>query len=424
MAKVLVIGQGAREHALAKQFANSTEVDTVFVAPGNPGMVSTKIQTVPLAEEEFADLVDFAKTEEIDLTVVGPELPLQNGIVDEFLKADLRVFGPTKAAAKLENSKHFAKDVMDKAGVKTASYRSFTDEESAKRYLLQVDYPQVIKANGLAAGKGVVIVEDYLDAKETIHEMLGNKKFGTTEVVIEEFLDGEEFSCLAMVNAGQIVQMPLAQDHKAAFDGDLGPNTGGMGAYSPLLHLPKSLNQQTLEEVIQPTIAELKRRDIDFCGFLYAGMIMTKDGLKVIEFNTRMGDPESSVVLPQLKSSLYEVLTDLLDEKAIQPNEVKWQEDEICLGVVVSSEDYPQSSGSGVNLELFKDLPANIDVDFAGVKEDENHQLVSDGGRILCLTTTAKTVKEAQKNIYSWLYQQDLAGLRYRSDIGHRAVND
>ncbi|CUS25612.1 phosphoribosylamine--glycine ligase [Paucilactobacillus oligofermentans DSM 15707 = LMG 22743] len=416
MAKVLVIGSGAREHAICRQFLKSEHVETVFCAPGNPGMQASNLKLVPIDELAFDELINFAKLEHIDLTVVGPEVPLQAGIVDYFMAADLKIFGPTKNAARLEGSKTFAKEQMEIAQIPTAEYQNFSDEIKAIAYLNQVDYPIVIKSDGLAAGKGVVIATDYEMAIVTVHEMLGESKFAADEIVIEEFLIGQEFSFFTFVNGTQIIPMPLAQDHKAAYDGDLGPNTGGMGAYSPVPQISQEIRDATLDTIIQPIVNTMAAGN-PFCGILYTGLIATDSGPKVIEFNVRFGDPETSVVLPQLKTDFYELLIKLLNHEL---QVVEWQSDQTYLCVGVASKAYPQSSGSGVNLSRFLETPTDIQVDFAGTKQVDD-TLVSSGGRILSLVTHANSVESAQDKIYQWLDQQSIDGLRYRRDIGDKA---
>ncbi|WP_224429264.1 phosphoribosylamine--glycine ligase [Pediococcus acidilactici] len=415
MAKVLVIGQGAREHAIGRQLLLSEQVEEVYCAPGNPGMLRSGIKTVLIKELNFEKLVEFARKQAVSLTVVGPELLLQQGIVDYFNAAGLAIFGPTQAAAKLESSKQFAKKVMQEAGVSTACYASFQDESSAIQALSKVSYPVVIKADGLAAGKGVTIAKNQSDAVAIIHQLLGEHQFNTSSIVIEEYLKGQEFSLMAFVNDDQIIPMPLSQDHKAAYDGDRGPNTGGMGAYSPLPQFPTELGKRCVDAVVRPIIHALRQRDISFCGVLYAGLIMTKTGPKVIEFNVRFGDPETEVVLPQLQSDFYELILGLLDQ---QPPQVKWQNNDIYLGVVVSSENYPQSSAEGISLSSFNSVPVDLTVNYAGVAQDLKGELVSDGGRILCATTKASNITQARTILYSWLNQQKLVGMRYRNDIG------
>ncbi len=418
MAKVLVIGNGAREHVLGRQLLKSSQVEKVYCAPGNPGMLESGIEIIPIGVSDFEGLVEFAQKQGIDLTIVGPEQPLQQGIVDYFSTAGLTIFGPTQAAAKLESSKEFAKKIMQEAGVPTASYVSYQDEATAIKGLAKNSYPLVIKSDGLAAGKGVVIAKNQEEATTTIHKMLGEHQFDSKSIIIEEFLTGQEFSLMAFIQDEQIIPMPLSQDHKAAYDGDEGPNTGGMGAYSPLQQFPSDLVNEDVEKIIRPIIRTLKKKNITFCGILYAGLIMTDSGPKVIEFNVRLGDPETVVVLPQLQSDLYEMLQGLLHH---QVPVVKWQKDQVYLGVVISSQTYPQASARGVELADFNYLPSNITVNYAGVSCNQNGQLISNGGRILCLTTRAGNITKAQAILYGWLNQHPIPSLRYRSDIGDKA---
>lgn len=418
MAKVLVIGNGAREHVLGRQLLKSSQVEKVYCAPGNPGMLESGIEIIPIGVSDFEGLVEFAQKQGIDLTIVGPEQPLQQGIVDYFSTAGLTIFGPTQAAAKLESSKEFAKKIMQEAGVPTASYVSYQDEATAIKGLAKNSYPLVIKSDGLAAGKGVVIAKNQEEATTTIHKMLGEHQFDSKSIIIEEFLTGQEFSLMAFIQDEQIIPMPLSQDHKAAYDGDEGPNTGGMGAYSPLQQFPSDLVNEGVEKIIRPIIRTLKKKNITFCGILYAGLIMTDSGPKVIEFNVRLGDPETVVVLPQLQSDLYEMLQGLLHH---QVPVVKWQKDQVYLGVVISSQTYPQASARGVELADFNYLPSNITVNYAGVSCNQNGQLISNGGRILCLTTRAGNITKAQAILYGWLNQHSIPSLRYRSDIGDKA---
>lgn len=420
MATVLVVGRGGREHVISKQFLKSSQVTAVYCAPGNPGMAQDGIQLVPIDELAFSDLIAFAQQHQIDLTFVGPEVPLQQGIVDAFQAAALPIFGPNQAAAQLEGSKTFAKKIMAQAHVATAAYTSYTDEAAAIAALDQQTFPVVLKANGLAAGKGVVIAQNRAEAVTALHEFLGQHRFDTTKVVMEEFLVGEEFSLMAFVSGDQVLPMPLAQDHKAAFDGDQGPNTGGMGAYSPLPQMPAELAEQGLQQVLRPVVAAMQAAGYPFTGILYAGLIKTATGIKVIEFNVRFGDPETQVVLPQLETDFYQLIQALLAQR---PVTVGWQHGQTYLGVVVADEQYPMASGAGHDLSAFQQLPAGLTCDYAGTKQS-NQQLVSSGGRVLCVVTAAASIQAAQTTIYTWLQQQNLSGLRYRGDIGHRAVDE
>lgn len=337
---VLVIGRGGREHALAWKFAQSEKVEKVYVAPGNEGMrdVATPVD---IDENDFDALVLFAKENNVELTFVGPEIPLMNGIVDCFKEEGLRVFGPNKAAAVIEGSKAFTKELMKKYDIPTAAYETFTDYEEAVQYIQKVGAPIVIKADGLAAGKGVTVAMTLEEALQAVKEMLQDVKFGAAskKVVIEEFLDGQEFSLMAFVNGTTVHPMVIAQDHKRAFDGDKGPNTGGMGAYSPVLQIPESAVQEAIQTVLHPTAKAMIAENRSFTGILYAGLILTNDGPKVIEFNARFGDPETEVVLPRLENDLVDVCNAVLDESELT---LQWSE-EAVIGVVLASKGYPEA---------------------------------------------------------------------------------
>lgn len=410
--KVLVIGSGGREHAIAKKFLDSPHVREVFVAPGNPGMVIDGIKTVAISELSNNELVDFALKQNIELTFVGPETALVNGVVDAFENAKLRIFGPKRVAAELEGSKAFAKAIMTKYKVPTASYQSFTDLNTAKAYLKKQGVPIVIKADGLAAGKGVTVAFDEVTALKALEDIFS---LPNSRVVIEEFLEGEEFSLFSFVHEGQIYPMPLAQDHKRAFDNDQGPNTGGMGAYCPVAHLSDAVVQEALEKVVKPTVAGLINEGKSFTGILYAGLILTKDGVKTIEFNARFGDPETQVVLPRLKSDFAMVLIDILEGR--QPDLV-WQETGVTVGVVVAAQGYPSHSQQGIVLPHF---PKEWEVYYAGVTDEEG-KLVSSGGRVYLLSETGQEMAQVQKALYEKLAKVKTDGLFYRHDIGSRAV--
>lgn len=337
---VLVIGRGGREHALAWKFAQSEKVEKVYVAPGNEGMrdVATPID---IDENDFDALILFAKENHVELTFVGTEIPLMNGIVDRFKEEGLRVFGPNKAAAVIEGSKAFTKELMKKYNIPTAAYETFTDYEEAVQYIEKVGAPIVIKADGLAAGKGVTVAMTLEEALQAAKEMLQDVKFGeaSKKVVIEEFLDGQEFSLMAFVNGTTVHPMVIAQDHKRAFDGDKGPNTGGMGAYSPVPQISESAVQEAIETVLHPTAKAMIQENRSFTGILYAGLILTNDGPKVIEFNARFGDPETEVVLPRLENDLVDVCNAVLDESELT---LQWSEESV-IGVVLASKGYPEA---------------------------------------------------------------------------------
>lgn len=415
--KLLVIGGGGREHAIAKKLLDSKHVETVFCVPGNPGMKRDGIQTIPIPEDDHQTLIDFAKEQNAAWTIVGPEVPLFNGIVDDFEAAGLIVFGPSKAAALIEASKDFAKQLMVKQNIPTSNYESFDNYEKAKNYLEKVGAPIVIKADGLAAGKGVVVAETLERAQEALKEMMIDEKFGDSadKVVIEECLVGEEFSLMAFVKEEKVYPMVISQDHKRAYENDEGPNTGGMGAYSPVPQISDSIVQEAIEKILKPAAKGMVEQGRSFTGILYAGVMATDEGPKTIEFNARFGDPETQVILNRLESDLAQVITDLL--KAKDPT-LKWKTSGVDLGVVVAAEGYPESYAKEVPLEL----PESEDtmIYFAGVKE-KNKELVSNGGRIYLVEASGKTIEEAQEIIYSQLEQVNTERTFYRKDIGNKA---
>lgn len=415
--KLLVIGGGGREHAIAKKLLDSKHVETVFCVPGNPGMKRDGIQTIPIPEDDHQTLIDFAKEQNVAWTIVGPEVPLFNGIVDDFEAAGLTVFGPSKAAALIEASKDFAKELMVKQNIPTSNYESFDNYEKAKTYLEKVGAPIVIKADGLAAGKGVVVAETLERAQEALKEMMIDEKFGDSadKVVIEECLVGEEFSLMAFVKEEKVYPMVISQDHKRAYENDEGPNTGGMGAYSPVPQISDSIVQEAIEKILKPAAKGMVEQGRSFTGILYAGVMATDEGPKTIEFNARFGDPETQVILNRLESDLAQVITDLL--KAKDPT-LKWKTSGVDLGVVVAAEGYPEFYEKEVPLEL----PESEDtmIYFAGVKEKDK-KLVSNGGRIYLVEAFGKTIEEAQETIYSQLEQVNTERTFYRKDIGNKA---
>ncbi len=416
--KVLVIGSGGREHAIVRQFKNSPSVTEVFVAPGNDGM-KHDATCVGIEVMEFQMLVAFVQENAIDLTFVGPEQPLAAGIVDYFQAEGLRIFGPTKAAAQIEGSKSFAKELMKKYDIPTASYETFTDVNEAKAYIHKMGAPIVVKADGLAAGKGVVVALTLQEALDSVDDMIGNQKFGesSSRVVIEAFLDGEEFSYMSFVHNGQIYPMVIAQDHKRAFDGDKGPNTGGMGAYSPVPHISEDVVKQAYETIVIPTVQAMTDQGAAFSGILYAGLILTKDGPKVIEFNARFGDPETQVVLPRMASDFGEFMTALLDEK---PFELKWSSDEI-LGVVIAANGYPEAVKKGVRLPNLPNLNDNVHVFHAGTKEVDGH-FIGNGGRVILVSSRSASLQQSKRQVYEALSEMEWDGFFYRYDIGWRAL--
>lgn len=418
--KLLVVGSGGREHAIAKKLLESQGVEQVFVAPGNDGMTLDGLDLVNIGISEHSKLVEFAKENDIAWSFIGPDDALAAGIVDDFNQAGLKAFGPSRLAAELEWSKDFAKEIMVKYGVPTAAYGTFSDFEEAKAYIEKQGAPIVVKADGLALGKGVVVAETVEQAVEAAQEMLLDNKFGDSgaRVVIEEFLDGEEFSLFAFVNGDKFYIMPTAQDHKRAYDGDKGPNTGGMGAYAPVPHLPQSVVDQSVETIIKPVLKGMIADGRPYLGVLYAGLILTAEGPKVIEFNSRFGDPETQIILPRLTSDFAQNITDILDKK--EPA-ITWLDEGVTLGVVVASEGYPLDYEKG--LPLPEKTAGDIISYYAGAKFSENSRaLLSNGGRVYMLVTTADTVSAAQEKIYDQLKKQDTTGLFYRTDIGNKAV--
>ena len=420
--KLLVVGSGGREHAIAKKLLESQGVDQVFVAPGNDGMTLDGLDLVDIGISEHSKLIEFAKENDVTWSFIGPDDALAAGIVDDFNQAGLKAFGPSRLAAELEWSKDFAKEIMVKYGVPTAAYGTFSDFEEAKAYIEKQGAPIVVKADGLALGKGVVVAETVEQAVEAAHDMLLDNKFGDSgaRVVIEEFLDGEEFSLFAFVNGDKFYIMPTAQDHKRAYDGDKGPNTGGMGAYAPVPHLPQSVVDQSVETIIKPVLKGMIAEGRPYLGVLYAGLILTEDGPKVIEFNSRFGDPETQIILPRLTSDFAQNITDILDKK--EPA-ITWLDEGVTLGVVVASKGYPLDYEKG--LPLPEKTDGDIITYYAGAKFAENSRaLLSNGGRVYMLVTTADTVSAAQEKIYEQLKKQDTTGLFYRTDIGSKAVKN
>ena len=417
--KVLVIGRGGREHAIARQFSRSKSVEQVYVAPGNDGM-QTDAEIAAIDEMDFQALVEFAKQQNIDFTFVGPEQPLAAGIVDFFTEQGLRIFGPSKEAAKIEGSKAFAKELMKKYGIPTAAYETFTETGRAIEFIRSTGAPIVIKADGLAAGKGVVVATSEEEAIAAVEDMLEGQKFGDSgsRVVIEEFLDGEEFSFMSFVQNGDIYPMVISQDHKRAYDGDKGPNTGGMGAYSPVPQISRSVVEETYGTIVDPAIGAMASEGTPFNGILYAGIILTKEGPKVIEFNARFGDPETQVVLPRLKSDFGAFIDTILNGRQF---ELEWDEQAV-LGVVVAAEGYPGNVEKGNLLPNVTELQ-EVEVTHAGTrKTSEGYS--GNGGRVLLVSAKGTNILEAQETVYKELQKLDWPGFFYRTDIGWRAIGN
>ena len=413
--KILVIGRGGREHAIAWKVAQSALVNQVFVAPGNAG-IGQQFVNVPIDEKDNQAIVQWAQENAIDLVIIGPEAALQNGLANDLARNGIRVFGPTKEAAQIEASKEFAKELMRKYHVATADFATFSDYDSAKKYLDEKGAPIVIKYDGLAAGKGVVVAMTTAEADEALRDMLLDAKFGEGKVVMEEFLEGPEFSLLALVNGRQVVPLVIAQDHKRAYDGDKGPNTGGMGAYSPVPIIPQSAIDEAVEKIMKPVANAMVEEGRPFCGVLYGGLMLTKNGPKVIEFNARFGDPETEVVLPKIKSDLVQHILDVLDNKETF---VEFEEDTF-LGVVLSSKGYPGSYAKGLPINGLEDVKQLV---FHMGTAQKDGQWVTAGGRVLFVVGRGRTIQEAQADAYEGVRKIKSDALFYRNDIGHQAIN-
>lgn len=412
--RVLVVGSGGREHAIVNALAASPRVAKIFCAPGNAGIASSA-ECVDIAPTDVDALAEFAASHNIDLTVVGPEASLAAGIADRFAQEGLAVFGPGRAGARIESSKEFAKELMMRHNVPTAAYRSFDSFPEALAYVRSRPLPAVVKYDGLAAGKGVVVAETYEEAEQALRDMLEGAAFGQGRVVIEDFLAGPEFSFMCLVSGRKVYPLAIAQDHKRAYDGDRGPNTGGMGAYSPVPFVTEEVRQRALDEIMQPVADALADENIPYCGVLYGGLILTAEGPKVIEFNARFGDPETEVVLPRLKTDIY-----TLFESAIEQHDcpTTW-DDSVCLGVVMAAEGYPGSYAKGSEITIPDDIKgATIHM---GTARREG-QLISAGGRVLMVTATGKDVAEARANAMERISRITAPGLFWRSDIGHHSL--
>ena len=421
--KILLLGSGGREHALAWKLAQAPRVSTVFVAPGNAGTArEPKCENVALDILNNAVLVSFAQTQGIDVTVVGPEAPLVNGVVDAFRAAELRIWGPTQLAAQLEGSKAFAKDFLARHNIPTAYYGVFTETDAALAYVRDKGAPIVIKADGLAAGKGVIVAMTLAEAEDAIVDMLSGNKFGDagSRVVVEEFLDGEEASFIVMVDGDNALAMATSQDHKRIGDGDTGPNTGGMGAYSPAPVVTSEVHARVMREVIEPTVAGMKAEDNDYTGFLYAGLMIDADGApKVIEFNCRFGDPETQPIMMRLQSSLLELIEAGIDGNLANTT-ASWDE-RAALGVVMAAEGYPGDIRTGDTIEGLGHEADGAKVFHAGTKLVDG-QVVTSGGRVLCATGLGESVHAAQQAAYAEIAKIQWPGETHRLDIGYRAV--
>ena len=422
--KVLVIGGGGREHALAWKAAQSDNVSKVFVAPGNAGTaLEDKLENIAIGAEDIDALKAFASENKIDLTIVGPEVPLVEGIVDTFTEAGLRCFGPSKGAAQLEGSKSFTKDFLARHNIPTGSYANFTEIDPAIAYIKEQGAPIVVKADGLAAGKGVIVAMTEDEAITAVKDMLAGNAFGDAghRVVIEEFLAGEEASYIVMVDGEHILPMATSQDHKAALEGDKGPNTGGMGAYSPAPVVTPEIDARIMAEVIEPTVKGMAAEGNPYTGFLYAGLMIAADGTpKVIEYNCRFGDPETQPIMMRLKSDLVALCNAALDKKLDQTS-IDW-DPQAALGVVLAAGGYPADYAKGDVISGIPAPTADSKVFHAGTA-DKDGQTVTSGGRVLCAVGLGKTVSEAQAKAYKVVEKISWNGMNFRKDIGHRAIS-
>ena len=417
---VLVIGSGGREHAIAWKIRQSPKLTNLYVLPGNPGTAALAENVSGISVDDHTAIVDFCTQRAIDLAVVGPETPLAAGLADSLSVEGIRCFGPKRAAAQIEASKGFAKDFMARHHIPTARYATFRRFEEAMEYLVSIDYPIVIKASGLAAGKGVILPETIEEAKATLRSILVDKAFGDAgdEVVVEERLVGQEVSLMAFTDGTTVVPMLPAQDHKRLLDGDEGPNTGGMGAYAPAPVFSAALINKALELVLKPAVNGLKREGTPFVGVLYAGLMLTSNGIRVLEFNCRFGDPETQVVLPLLETDLVEVAEACVNG-TLANVDVHWKnESAVC--VVLASKGYPEKVESGKPVR-FEELPEDTICFHAGTKM-QSESLITSGGRVFGLTSWAGDIENALKNVYSNVHKISFEGMHYRRDIAHHAM--
>ncbi|KER79819.1 phosphoribosylamine--glycine ligase [Xanthomonas arboricola] len=422
--KILVIGSGGREHALAWKIAQSARVSEVLVAPGNAGTATeAKCRNVAIKVDDLDGLLALAQREAVALTVVGPEVPLVLGVVDRFHAAGLRIFGPTAKAAQLEGSKAFAKDFLARHGIPTAYYAVHTEVDAALAYVREKGAPIVVKADGLAAGKGVIVAMTLSEAEDAVRDMLSGNAFGDAgaRVVIEEFLDGEEASFISMVDGTHALPMATSQDHKRVGDGDTGPNTGGMGAYSPAPVVTPEVHARVMREVVEPTVQGMIADGVPFTGFLYAGLMIDAHGApKVIEFNVRFGDPETQPVMLRLQSDLVDLLDAAIDGK-LDTAQAQW-DPRPSLGVVIAAKPYPEAPITGEVISGLDAVPATAKVFHAGTALNANGEVVSAGGRVLCVAALGDSVLDAQRNAYAGLQPIHWASAFQRNDIGWRAI--
>ena len=418
--KILVIGSGGREHAIVWKLAQSDLCEKVFVAPGNAGTADEpKTENIDLNAEDLESLLAFAKNKEIDLTIVGPEAPLVLGLIDLFEKNNLLCLGPNKLAAQMEGSKIFMKDVLKKGNIPTATYEVFTNPESARKFLETCDIPIVLKADGLAAGKGVIVAFSRDEALEALNSLMVEQKLGTAgdNLVIEEFLKGEEASFIVLCDGKNVISLASSQDHKQRDEGDKGPNTGGMGAYSPAPLITKELNEEIMKDIIHPTLAELKRRNIDYKGFLYAGLMINEQKIKVLEYNCRFGDPETQPILMRMKSDFLSLCLKAAKQE-LKGVQIDW-DDRSALGVVMASKGYPEKYETGFPISGLNGENETTKVFHCGTKI-EGEKILSNGGRVLCVTGLGGNLDTAFKNAYETTSKISWDGAFYRKDIVKR----
>ena len=418
--KVLVIGSGGREHALVWKLAQSNLCKKIFVAPGNAGTADEpKTENADISAEDLEGLLAFAKNIEIDITIVGPEAPLVLGLIDLFEKNNLLCLGPNKLAAQMEGSKIFMKDVLKRGNIPTAKYEVFTDSESARKFLETCDVPIVLKADGLAGGKGVIIASSRDEAFEALNSLMVDQKLGSAgdKLVIEEFLRGEEASFIVLCDGKSVIPLASSQDHKQRDDGDKGPNTGGMGAYSPAPLITEELNAEIMKDIILPTLAELKRRDIDYRGFLYAGLMIDEQKIKVLEYNCRFGDPETQPILMRMKSDFLDLCLKAAKQE-LKGEQIEWDE-RFALGVVMASNGYPEKYETGFPILGINEENETTKIFHCGTKK-EGEEILSNGGRVLCVTGLGNDLSNAFEKAYEATSKITWNGAFYRKDIGKR----
>ncbi|MDI6800293.1 MAG: phosphoribosylamine--glycine ligase [Actinomycetota bacterium] len=422
--KVLVVGSGGREHAIVWKLKESPLVDEIFCTPGNGGTAQIA-ENIYIPSEDTRAIADFAKDNVIDLTVIGPEGPLVLGLSDLLAERGMKVFGPSQAAAQMEGSKIFAKRIMEACNVPTAASKIFTDYDEAAACVNESDFPLVIKADGLAAGKGVIITKDMQEALWALKTCLIDKKFGLAgeQVLIEDFLEGEELSLLSFVQGETVIPMVCAQDYKRVYDGDMGPNTGGMGSYSPVPSVGEETAKKIVKEIIKPVVAELAKQGIEYSGVLYGGIILTKDGPKVLEFNCRFGDPETQAILPRMKSDLFEIMLAVAEGRLKDIKKIDWKS-EPCVSVVLASKGYPGDYEKGLLIEGASEMSLkNGALLFHGGTALESGRLVTNGGRVMNVTALGSDFADARRLAYEAIKEISFEGIFYRKDIALRAVN-